>query len=122
MAVNANLVRVPVKFEAGGKTYILSMPKGRTTGTLFAFMGYTAVGKDAPPAGAISISRNDAIESGIVMGLTAECKAADGRKTYPRILVPTSKVEETIAGGAGKVLGTATVSKIRSSKRRTLSI
>jgi hypothetical protein len=118
---NPNLKRVPVSFSSGGKTYIMNVSKGFTTGDLFAFMGYALVG-ETPPAGAITLKRADVIENGLAISLTAECKTSAGRIAYPKILVPTPKIEEVIKSGAGKKIGTnRTVIKVRATKNRLLS-
>lgn len=120
--VNPNLKRVPVSFQANGDTYIMKVTKGFTLGDLFGFMGYTLV-TGAAPAGAIEISRRDALENGLAIVLTAECTTSSGRLAYPKVLVPTPKIEEVIKSGRGKKIGAnRTVVKIRATKNKIVSV
>jgi hypothetical protein len=108
--------RVNVSWKVGATTYQSSMADNSTKGSLFGVMGFTDKGENSEP-GAVVISRSTALENGLLIALVAECKTGN-RLTYKKIYVPTPKVEETIKGGQGKTIGSATVTKIRSVKHR----
>ncbi len=108
--------RVNVTWQVGTQTYQTSLADNSTKGSLFALMGFTDRGQN-PVKDALTLKRADCLENGLLIPLVAECRLG-GRTTYKKIYVPTPKVEETIKGGAGKTIGSATVSKIRGLKHR----
>jgi hypothetical protein len=110
--------RVNVTWQVGTQKYQTSMADSSTKGSLFALMGFTDKGENSDKD-AITLKRTDALENGLLIPLVAECRQG-GRSTYKKIYVPTTKVEETIKGAAGKTIGPATVQKIRGIKHRVL--
>jgi hypothetical protein len=108
--------RVNVTWQVGTQKYQTSIADSSTKGSLFALMGFTDKGENSDKD-AIILKRSDCLENGLLIPLVAECRIG-GRSSYKRIYVPTPKVEETIKSGAGKTIGSATVSKVRGIKHR----
>jgi hypothetical protein len=108
--VNAKAKKVLAKYTVGTNTFVMKMQKGRTEGTLFALMGLTVV--DTIPAGAIELKRDSAVDQGKLVPMVAEVRVGT-RTSTKKIYVPTSKLEETVAGAAGKTIGSATVLAVR---------
>jgi hypothetical protein len=113
--VNAKAKKVLAKYTVGTDTFVLKMQKGRTEGTLFGLMGLTVV--DTIPAGAIELRRDSAVDQGKMVPMVAEVRVGT-RFTTKKIYIPTSKVEECVAQGAGKTIGSAVVSRIRGVRTR----
>jgi hypothetical protein len=104
--------RVHVEFkDKGGKTYSLKMADSNTKGTLFALMGYTDKG-DKVSDGATILTRDGALDNGLVVPMIADCKQGS-RTTTKKVYIPVTKLEETIQGAAGKTIGALNVIKIR---------
>lgn len=116
--------RVNVEFSTTGSSggaanvYSCKMANSNTQGTLFTLMGYTDKG-DKVTNGAIPITREQALENGLIIRMVADCKR--GNRTMTReIYVPTNKLEETIKGAQGKTIGTLQVLKVRGARVRLL--
>jgi hypothetical protein len=118
-AVNAAAKRVLTEFTVGSDKFALKQAQSRVTGTLFTLMGYTKV--DKLSAGAVELRKDQAVDAGKLVPMVAE-GTKGSRRTYTVIYVPTSKLEETVAGAAGKTIGSSiTVSSVRGRRRRTFS-
>jgi hypothetical protein len=113
--VNAKAKKVLAKYTVGSDTFVLKMQKGRTEGTLFSLMGMTVV--DTVPAGAIELRRDSAVDQGKLVPMVAEVRIGT-RVSTKKIYIPTSKVEECVAQGGGKTIGSATVLRVRGVRTR----
>jgi hypothetical protein len=103
--------RVHVEFTAGGKVYSLKMADSNTKGTLFGLMGYTDKA-DKVTDGATILTRDGALDNGLVVPMIADCKQGS-RTTTKKIYIPVGKLEETIKNGGGKTIGALSVIKVR---------
>jgi hypothetical protein len=103
--------RVNVEFTQGGQVYSLKLADSNTKGTLFPLMGYTDKG-DKTTAGATILTRDGALDNGLVVPMIADCKQGS-RTTTRKIYIPVGKLEETIKNGGGKTIGALSVIKIR---------
>jgi hypothetical protein len=103
--------RVHVEFTYNSKVYSLKMADSNTKGTLFALMGYTDKG-DKVTDGATILTRDGALDNGLVVPMIADCKQGS-RTTTKKIYIPVAKLEETIKNGGGKTIGALSVIKIR---------
>jgi hypothetical protein len=115
---NPNRKRVYAEFSVGADKYAIKVANGNTKGSLFTTMGYTDKGEKLP-AGTIELTRDAALDNGLVVGMVAEVKTGT-RTSYKRIYIPAGKLEETVKQGAGKTLGTGTVNRVRSIRTKVV--
>lgn len=103
--------RVHVEFTQAGQVYSIKMADSNTKGSLFALMGFTDKG-DKVTDGATILTRDGALDNGLVVPMIADCKQGS-RTTTKKVYIPVGKLEETIKNGGGKTIGSLTVIKIR---------
>lgn len=113
---NPNRKRVYAEFTVGTEKYAVKMANSNTKGSLFTTMGFTDKGEKLP-AGTIELTRDAALDNGLVVAMIAEVKIGT-RTSYKRIYVPAGKLEETVRQGAGKTLGSGSVIRVRSVRVR----
>jgi hypothetical protein len=113
--VNAKAKKVLAKFGEGADVFVISAQKGRSEGTLFALMGYEVI-TEIPP-GAVQIKRDQGVDQGKLVPMVAEVRVGT-RTATKKIYVPTKKLEETVAQGPGKTIGSSIVLAIRGVRTR----